>query len=323
MFEDIFKLDASGKPKPAAGAVNAGDAQRKAWLKRTRAIVHGGKDVGWLDDEGKPVTGAVMDKLKAMKKPIPPAWTDVRITTDPKASVLVEGVDGKGRPTKIYSAEHTAASANAKFARVAELDSKIDGLVSQTRKDMRNKNLDERTRDNAATINLVTLTGFRPGSTRDTQAEEQAYGASTLEKRHIKVKGDAVSFEFTGKKGVKITKVLNDKTMAGYLNERLPTLAPTEKVFQTSGASAMNYMRKQVGDQFKVKDLRTWNGTALARHLVGNEKPSDDTALKALQKKVSESVSTHLGNTPKIAFESYIDPSVWPSTAPTTKVKKS
>lgn len=298
------------------------EASRKAWLKRTRALQHGGKGVGWLDEDGKPLSGAIADKLKAMKKPIPPAWTDVRITTDPNASVLVEGVDGKGRPTKIYSAEHTSAAANAKFSRVKELDSKIDALLSATRKDMRNKKLDERTRDNAAAINLVTLTGFRPGSTRDTQAEEQAYGASTLEKRHIKVKGDEISFAFTGKKGVAITKVLKDKDMAGYLSGRLPTLNPSDKVFQTSGASAMNYMRKHVGDQFKVKDLRTWNGTALARHLVSGERPADDEGLKALQKRVSEAVSKHLGNTPKIAFDSYIDPSVWPSLEATKPIKK-
>lgn len=299
------------------------DASKKAWLKRTRAIQHGGKDVGWVDEKGSPVTGRVMDALKAMKKAIPPGWTDVRIATDPKSPVLVSGVDSKGRPQHLYSAAHTAASAAKKFARVEALNEKISGLVDAASTTMLDSSLSARERDAAATIYLVSKTGFRPGSTRDTGAEEQAYGASTLERRHITIDKDVIGFEFVGKKGVKITKTLQDKPLAEYLDTKLKSLAPSEKVFTSSGAHAMEFLKKNAGAEFKIKDLRTWNGTALARYMVSKEDaPKTEQDVAALKKKVSTVVSEHLGNTPTIALNSYINPTVWPDVSKRTKIKK-
>lgn len=299
------------------------EASKKAWLKRTRAIAHGGKEVGWLDENGEPVTGRVMDALKAMKKAIPPGWTDVRIATDPKAEVLVSGIDSKGRTQQIYSAAHTAASAAVKFARVEALNEKISGLVDAASATMLDSSLSSRARDAAATIYLVSKTGFRPGSTRDTGAEEQAYGASTLERRHITINQDTIGFEFVGKKGVRITKTLKDKPLSEYLDAKVKNLAPSEKVFTSSGAQAMEFLKKNAGAEFKIKDLRTWNGTALARYMISKEEPpKTEEDIAAMKKRVSTAVSEHLGNTPTIALNSYINPTVWPNVSKRTKIKK-
>ena len=318
-----------GKPQPRVGKPvegpngHAGKPNGHAQgIGAHEPITHGGKGVGWLNAKGEPLSGPVAAKLKTMKKPIPPGWTNVRIATDPNSRLLVQGVDAKGRPTRIYSSEHSDAAAQAKFARVKALNERMPALVNNSRTDMLDPTLGQRQRDTAATVYLVALTGFRPGSTRDTKAEEQAYGASTLEKRHIKVTGDKVTFTFTGKKGVAITKILQDKTMAEYLQGKMADLADKQKVFETSGDTAMAYLRKHVGEQFKLKDLRTWNGTSLALKLIGDQQPMSEDSLKALQKRVSTAVSEHLGNTPKIAFESYIDPSVWPVVGPTEALRK-
>jgi DNA topoisomerase-1 len=291
------------------------EASRKAWLKRSRGLQHGGKGVGWLHEDGSPLDDKTQAAIKRLKSPIPPAWTGVKVSLDPKSAVIAEGTDVKGRTQKMYSTEHTQGAAAAKFARVAELHKHIPKLLSQSTADMLNTKLSARERDNAATVNLITKTGFRPGSPKDTGAAEQAFGASTLQKRHIKLaEGGKIKFAFVGKKGVSQAKNLQDDDTHKYLSEKLPGMKPSEQVFKTSGASAMAYMRQHTGSQFKIKDLRTWNGTTLATHLLKGVKPPKDAAAdKALRKKISTLVSEHLGNTPKIAHDSYINPAVWPT----------
>jgi DNA topoisomerase IB len=123
---------------------------------------------------------------------------------------------------------------------------------------------------------------------------------------------------------VTINKVLRDKAMAAYLSDRLSTLGAEDKVFRTSGASMATYMKSKVGGDFKVKDLRTWNGTAVAKHLISKEDTPDSLAgLEDQKRRISTAVSKHLGNTQKIALEAYIDPLVWKhKKATTTKLSK-
>ncbi len=297
------------------------DASRKAWLSRARALEFGGKGVGWVSADGKSLTKVEQNNVKSAK--IPPAWTDVMVSSDSKPSLLAVGKDSKSRVQSRYSSEHTAQAAKEKFSRVVDLTTKVPKLMKKSQKDMLDRNQTQRTRDNAATVYLIARTGFRPGSDKDTGAETQAFGASTLEKRHIKVKGETSTFDFVGKKGVTITKTVRDQALAGYLSEKLATLKANEKVFDTSGTSAMTYMRSVTGPQYKLKDLRTWNGTAVAANLVGREPvPATAAALKDQQRRISKAVAEHLGNTPAIALASYINPMVWKTTEGMTPVKK-
>lgn len=303
------------------------EASKKAWLKRTRAIHFGGKEKGWVGEDGKPIPKEVKDAMSRSKTPIPPGWTNVQVNLDPNHPLVATGTDAKGRTQRLYSKEHAGEAAVAKFARVAQLEKHIPKVLAQSASDMMNKKHPEKLRDTAATVNLMVKTGFRPGSTKDTGGDTQAYGASTLEKRHIKVNGDKVTFSFDGKHGVSQKKTLQDAELATYLDGKLKTLKPSEKVFQASGATAGAYLKQVTGGDFKVKDIRTWNGTALARHLLKSEKaPTNEKELKALQKKVSTMVSEHLGNTPAMALNSYINPMVWPqpgeSMAPVKRAKK-
>jgi DNA topoisomerase-1 len=294
-------------------------ASKEAWLKRTRAVHHttGSSKTGeWVGSDGKPLGATEKKYLSTI--PIPPGWTKVRISTDPKAELIAEGVDSGGKTQPKYSAAHNARVKVEKFARVAELNPKIGDISKQSEKDMNNKKLSERERDTAATVHLITKTGFRPGG-----SSVDAYGASSLEKRHIKVEGDASHFTFVGKHQVNITKKLTDANMASYLKEKLTKLGPNDTVFKASGASANAYLKKLIGDKFKVKDLRTWNGTAVARQLIEAEpRPKNEAELKAQQKRISKLVAAHLGNTPAVSLEHYIDPSLWYHTGGLNAKKK-
>lgn len=309
MFDTVFKDSAASK---------------KAWLKRTRAnLTFGGKEKGWLDEDGKPIGANVKAAMQRAKSPVPPGWTSVEINLDPNDPLVATGIDAKGRKQRLYSKEHTQAAALDKFKRVAEFEKHVGKVLTTSTSEMMNAKLSEKQRDIAATTNLMLKAGFRPGSTKDTGGDEQAYGASTLEKRHVKVNGDKINFKFTGKHGVEQNKTLEDGPLAGYLGQKLRNLKTHDRVFNASSQDVGDYLKATTGADFKAKDIRTWNGTALARHLVNQYKaPKNESELKALQKEVSTKVAAHLGNTPAMAFGSYINPLVWPSVSATAKVKK-
>jgi DNA topoisomerase-1 len=299
-------------------------ASSKAWESRTRAVVRvpgSGKGLDkvkgyWVSADGKPLNKHTQHYVDTVA--IPPAWKDVMVSTEPNAKLIATGVDTKGHTQPKYSAEHTEKSKLVKFARVKKLTDLMPKLINQSKKDMMNAKLSVRERDNAATVHLISKTGFRPGGD-----SADAYGASTLEKRHVKVEGDTISFNFVGKHKVNQVKKLKDPSLAEYLGPRLKSLKDGDKVFATSGASAARYMRKIVGNDYLIKDLRTWTGTSTAKTLIAREPvPTNEAELKDQQKRISDVVSKRLGNTPAVALDSYIDPSVWFHTGGMTSVSK-
>ena len=66
-----------------------------------------------------------------------------------------------------------------------------------------------------------------------------------------------------------------------------------------------------VGDQYTVKDLRTWHGTVLAAAAFGEaDQAVSQRAAKRVVSAVMKEVAEGLGNTPAIARGSYVDPRV-------------
>jgi DNA topoisomerase IB len=67
------------------------------------------------------------------------------------------------------------------------------------------------------------------------------------------------------------------------------------------------------GSGFKIKDMRTWQGTVTAIREVKTIKDCCTTAsaFKKAQLQVAKKVSAQLHNTPSIALASYIDPAVF------------
>ncbi len=297
MFAHIFK--------DSAGAT-------KAWLTRARAVHHvpgpKGKEGKWVATDGKPLTAAERENLAKAK--VSPGLKNVHVSSEANADKLAHGQDSKGKVQPTYSDAHWAEADGSKFARVAALTPKIPKLLRDLKGQMNDREYPESFRDHAATVYLMTKTGFRPGG-----SSEDTYGASDLLKKHITVDEDKINFKFVGKAKQNQDKTIKDKDLALYLTTKMKKMGDDQGVFTTSGAAALRHLRKNVGADYLVKDLRTYNGTALAAHLIGRESvPSNKAELKAQQKRISELVSKHLGNTPKVALDSYIDPSLWKHT---------
>jgi DNA topoisomerase I len=85
----------------------------------------------------------------------------------------------------------------------------------------------------------------------------------------------------------------------------------------TSPEGVRQYFHHVAGERFKVKDLRTWTGTAVAiQALKDLPPPKNAREFKMLRNEVGDRVSRVLGNTRTMALGAYIDPTVFKGVQP-------
>ena len=238
---------------------------------------------------------------------IPPGWSGVQRAERASAPVQAEGKDDKGRAVRVYSRAHAKAQAYDKFQRVRALDIAMAGITKRVRSDMRSD--DPKVREPAAVLALIIDTGIRPGSDEDTGADKQAYGATTLEGRHVVVSGERVSLQFVGKKGVDQDVTVDDDALAAMIRERKSNAGEKGRVFDVSATALQVYTSDITGNKFTPKDFRTLKALTVAREQVARLKGSDGER-KAKVREIAEAVAASLGNTPSVAVSSYIDPEV-------------
>ena len=230
---------------------------------------------------------------------VPPAWTDLKV--NPKGSkVLAKGKDTKGRAQVVYSGAHTEKQSAKKFARLKKFANDHPKIMAKVQKDFNSS-------DEAKCLYLINKTGFRIGGSGDTGAEKQAFGASTLLGRHIKIDGNKISFSFTGKKGVLQSHTIEDSQLAKVFKNK----KPDEPLFDTTDAKVRGYI-KAINKNYKPKDFRTHIATKEALYAISKmTPPKNEKEKKRAIMEVATIVSKKLGNTPKMAKDSYIDPAVF------------
>jgi DNA topoisomerase IB len=269
---------------------------------------------GWHAHQPDQALPAHMGSLR-----IPPAWTAVRVNPDPAASLWVTGRDSAGRTQRVYAPAFAATNAAAKFARIQALDAEWNHLGQQIAQAQRAA--EPRTRDSADCLALIRATGIRPGSTRETHAKVQAYGATTLEGRHVTRAADGtVTLRYVGKKGVALTIPVTDRAVARMLVARAKAAGPDGRLFPaTDHGRLLAFTHGLDTGRFKPKDFRTYVGTAAAQAAIAaRPAPTSPTAYARAVREVARTVAGVLGNTPQVALASYIAPQVfadWRATA--------
>lgn len=247
---------------------------------------------------------ATPEDRKALK--IPPAWMDVQVAVDAGARLVATGRDAKGRTQRLYSAEHTEQALVQKFLRQREFNTALPDLIDRIERD-----LNGRQREEASVLRLIALTGFRVGGSAETLAKVKAYGASTLRPEHVKIEGDTVHFDFTGKLGVRQEHSVTDALLARDLERRITS--GRDVLFNTNDTRVRNYLHSISGRKaFKVHDFRTWNATEVARRAIENiEPPTTAEEYWTRRDEVGDIAARKIGDTRLIALETYVDPLVF------------
>lgn len=245
------------------------------------------------------------------KLAIPPAWTKVTYNPDPKGGTWVVGRDAGERRQSLRNPETAKQSKQDSYLRLKKLAPKMPGIIKTNDKNLDSN--DARLREHAEVLNLIMQTGLRPGSERNTGAKEQAYGATTLQGRHIKYENGKTYLEFVGKEAVKQKQEVKDQKVARLLRERAKRAGENGKIFPLINDNSLRrYSQKISNNLANPKDFRTMLGTNEAWIQVKNmSAPSTKSAMKKAKQQIAVYVSKILGNTPAMAINSYIDPHVW------------
>lgn len=259
----------------------------------------------WVLHDGREVPEHVK------KAAVPPAWTDVYVNLDANGALLATGKDVKGRAQYRYSASHSGRQAEVKFKRTRELMKKRAQIMKEVDADAKDPAL----REVAECLKLVMKTGIRPGGGRETDADFESFGATTLQGRHVKVNKDGtVTLSFVPGKSHGETKTFHvtDPSTAAMLRRRAATAGPKGSLFNTTSEDLRNYSKTKDGGGFKTKDHRTALATEAAIERIKSlPAPKNKTQYKKAVRALAVEVSNLLGNTPSIALKSYIDPSVF------------
>ena len=160
---------------------------------------------------------------------------------------------------------------------------------------------------------LIMTTGIRPGSEDDTGAEKKAYGATTLEGRHVVESPDGVRLQFVGKEGVWHDHLVENPETAKMLLERKNAAGDKGKLFGVNDTKVSDYVKTLDHGRLSPKDLRTNKANEIAAAEVQKFEgpPKDEAEAKARKIQVATAVSQKLGNRPQQCIDSYIDPAVW------------
>jgi DNA topoisomerase I len=245
---------------------------------------------------------------------IPPAWTDVYVSPEPDAELQAFGRDAAGRLQYRYHADFMEQNAERKWQRLARFADVLPRLRDSTRGDLLRQGWPLE-KVLALMTRLLHVAYFRVGSLENLR-RYRSHGLTTLHKRHVRIEGQTLVFEFRGKSGVQQVREARDRTLAAHLRSLLELkgrwlfqyVDETGAPRRVQAAQLNAYLRERIGP-FTAKDFRTWGGTltcaeALAAAARLEPAPPPQKAVVAAVRLVAET----LGNTPAVARGSYICP---------------
>lgn len=245
---------------------------------------------------------------------ISPAYDDVQINLKKTDKVLAIGYDDKKRPQYVYNKKFTAKNNKTKFLKMIEFGESYKKIMSAVKRDIYSEG-DTKEKQIAMALMLVVDCGIRIGSEKY-RKENNSFGATTLEPRHIKINGDVVSVDFIGKKGVQNTGKSRSKRLSRNLRRKKKTFKKDEPLFQYRNGSKwfslkntdVNKYLKKFGN-FSSKNFRTWVANlSFITEVLKYDDPSTDTMKKTNISESLKKTAQKLNNTPSVCKSNYIDP---------------
>ena len=286
--------------------------QMRGWTRR-----RAGKGFVYLDADGHRLPPEEVQRIRSLA--IPPAWKDVWICPVANGHIQAVGTDDAGRRQYLYHPDWRLKRDQLKFDRVAAA---ARHLPAARRRVLAHLALADMPLERAAAtaVRLLDLGYFRIGN--DTYTEDNgSFGLTTLERRHMRRRGQVIVFTFTGKSGIDHTVEIDDEAAMAALDRMRRRRAPSQRLlayrrgrrWSDLDASTVNaYLGELVHGEMTAKDFRTWHATVLAAlALATTDEPGDTKASRRRAVKAAvQEVADYLGNTPTIAKNSYIDPRV-------------
>ncbi len=275
-----------------------------------------GDDFEYFDTDGQPIHDETR-LLRIRRLAIPPAYRDVWICPSPNGHIQATARDARGRKQYRYHERWREARDENKYDRMLVFGQALPKIRRQVNKDLGLRGLPQK-KVLATVVHLLGCTFIRIGN-EEYARENNSFGLTTMQERHVDVKGAKLSFSFRGKSGVKHEIDVNDRRLANIIR-KLQDL-PGQDIFQyqdetgevrdVTSQDVNDYLHEITGEEFSAKDFRTWAGTVLTAMALSAQGPVENkTQAKKNINIAIAAVAKILGNTPTVCRKCYVHPVV-------------
>ena len=273
-----------------------------------------GKQFTYTTAAGTPVRDpATLARIRALA--IPPAWTEVWISSDPDGHLQATGRDARRRKQYRYHARWREVRDAAKYHRLVEFCRALPRIRTAVTQHLSDRTL-SKPKVLATIVALMERAQLRVGNEAYTR-QNGSYGATTLRTRHIKFRGATFELAFRAKGGIERRVRVSDRRLTRIV--RACHDLPGQRLFQyvdeagavhpVSSNDVNEYLRTISGGPFTAKDYRTWAATlGAALILSALDHPGTARGSKQCIKAMLDTVAAQLGHTPSVCRSSYIHP---------------
>ena len=247
---------------------------------------------------------------------IPPAWDPVYINDKKNAKCYAVGIDIKGKKQYLYHKQWLEKSEKKKYQQMllfAKVFQRLKKKMYQgfhmihTAKETCLDRNDVKELLLSVALYLIIHCNFRVG----TKTNSEAFGVSTLEKKHFILCKNQIVVSFIGKKGIENKSLIKDKKINTIIQQLL-IQNETDKFFDFQNGSlqvkitarTINKFIKKFGD-FSSKDIRTYQANALFLKYIKKNAPKFTNKGKLI-KHCIQKTAMNLHHTEKICKKSYI-----------------
>jgi DNA topoisomerase I len=280
-----------------------------------------GRGFEYLDESGERIEDAdVLDRIRALA--IPPAWEDVWVCADPLGHIQATGVDARGRKQYRYHDLWRERRDRQKFDAMVDFARSLPELREQVESDLRRRKI-SRERVLACAVRLLDRGFFRIGS-EDYAEENETYGLATMRKRHVRIDGNLLVFDYEAKGGKRRVQTIADSKVSRVVKSLRERRGGGHELLAYRNGSEWrdvrsteinDYIKAVIGEEHSAKDFRTWNATVLAAVVLAASARERDLSTKGGRNRAKrdavKAVAKYLGNTPAVCRASYIDPRVF------------
>ena len=277
--------------------------QRRRW----------GRGFTYLDPDGNRIQpGVQRDWLESLA--IPPNWEKVWICTDPNGHLQATGRDARGRKQYRYHPDWVALRNQLKYDRLIPFAQKLPTLRAYVRQQLTQTPLVlNRATVTAAIVQLLDDTLVRIGNSYYSQTNG-SYGLTTLQKRHVAIEANQLTFQFRGKSGVDQEISLRNRRLAKVVKrcQEIPGYTLFQYIDENGDRQIIDsedvniYLQMIMEELFTAKDFRTWGGTVAACNVLTRLPSSSNNPVTQAIK----AAARQLGNRPATCRKYYVHPAL-------------
>ena len=257
---------------------------------------------------------------------IPPAYTGVKISSNPDSKVLATGFDTMGRKQYIYNKAFTEEQSVLKFSDLKTFGKKIKRIRADVwntimRYIKSGKSLDillSQKFQVALVIYLVDKCNFRIGNSKYKHLYN-SYGITTINSEHISPinNGSSLEIRFNGKKGVEniaivcnkyVNSILRDLKRVNCNREYLFSFIDSNREINRITERHINNFLKTYNSSITVKMFRTWAANfSLLKELIKMGAPDCQKQTKKNIRVAIEKSAKNLHHTSGVSKKSYMN----------------